>query len=95
MDAKISKLEDAAQEAHRQMKARQGDLEKATLELAQAKDNCRSLPQSEQETLQVNDTEIPEMLESHLRAKQEFEAAEARYDTNQRYLAMMKEKANN
>jgi len=35
---------------------------------------------------QVNDTELPELLETRIRAKNLYETVEARYNTNKRYL---------
>jgi len=47
--------------------------------------------------LEVNDTELPELLETRIRAKNVYETVEARYNTNKRYLYVMiqKQKTNN
>jgi hypothetical protein len=47
--------------------------------------------------LEVNDTELPELLETRIRAKNVYETVEARYNTNKRYLDVMiqKQKTNN
>ena len=42
--------------------------------------------------LQVNDTELPELLETTIRAKNLYETVEARYNTNKRYLDLMMHK---
>jgi hypothetical protein len=44
--------------------------------------------------LQVNDTELPELLETTIRAKNLYETVVARYNTNKRYLDSMIQKQN-
>ena len=44
--------------------------------------------------LEVNDTELPELLETRIRAKNVYETVEARYNTNKRYLDVMIQKQN-
>jgi hypothetical protein len=64
----------------------------ATQQLADAKAKYKSLPQAQQETLQVTDTELPELIETHLRAKNVYDTVVARHATNQRYLNALKQK---
>ena len=92
MDEKIEKLKAAADEAEAQVKVCKEALDTAAQQLATAKAKYKSLPIEQQNNLQVNDTELPELIETHVRAKNVYETAEARHATNLRYLAMMEEK---
>ena len=93
MDEKIAKLQAATDEAGEQVKVCQEALDLAEKQLAEAKEKYRNLPQEEQETLQINDTELPELLETRVRAKNVLETVQTRYATNKRYLDAMKSKA--
>ena len=64
----------------------------ATKELADCKARYKNLSQSEQETMQVNDTELPNLLETQIRARNVYETVVARYATNLRYLNAMKQR---
>ena len=92
MEDKIAKLQTATEEAAEQVKVCQQALELAETQLAQAKDKYRNLPPAEQESLQINDTELPELIEIQLRAKNVYETVLARYQTNQRYLTALRAK---
>jgi chromosome segregation ATPase len=89
---KISKLEAATDEAQAQVEVARQALHLATQQAADAKAKYKSLPQEEQETLQVTDTELPELIETHLRAKNVYDTVVARHATNQRYLNALKQK---
>lgn len=93
MEDKIAMLERATEDAELQVKVCRDAVEEADRSLREAKDLYRNLPSNQQETLQVSDTEIPELLETLVRAKNVYDTAQARYDTNQRYLTIMREKA--
>jgi hypothetical protein len=92
MDDKISKLQAVTDEAEEQVKVCKQALDLAETQLNQAKQRLKSLPQEEQELLQVNDTELPELLDTHDRAHNLYESLLARYNTNKRYLDAFKEK---
>lgn len=92
MDDKISKLQAVTDEAEEQVKVCKQALDLAETQLNQAKQRLKSLPQEEQELLQVNDTELPELLDTHDRAHDLYESLLARYNTNKRYLDAFKEK---
>lgn len=92
MEDKIAKLQAATDEAKEQMIASKQALEMAEQHLANAKAKYKALPIEQQELLQVNDTELPELIETHLEAKSLYETVEARYQTNQRYLEAFKAK---
>mmetsp|Transcript_23752 Transcript_23752/g.67135 ORF Transcript_23752/g.67135 Transcript_23752/m.67135 type:complete len:97 (-) Transcript_23752:41-331(-) len=93
MDAKIKQLQLATDEAKEQLDFAQVVVETAEMELKAAKDKYKSMSQEEQQTLQMNDTELPELLETVVRAKNVYGENKQRYETNLRYLTMMKEKA--
>lgn len=94
MEDKVAKLEAATEEAKEQMIVCQQALSLAEQQLNEAKQRYKSLPQKEQEKLQVNDTGLPELIETHLRAKNLYETVSAKYQTNQRYLEIFKAKLN-
>ena len=91
-EEKIAKLEAATKEAQSQVLVAKQALDMATQQLSDAKETYRNLPISDQERLQVNDTELPELLETQLRAKNVYDTVVGRFETNQRYLAAMKQK---
>lgn len=92
MEDKIAKLQAATDEAAEQLKVCTEALEMAEMHLAKAKAKYKQLPTEEQATLQVNDTELPELIETQLRAKNLHETVAARYATNKRYLDAFKAK---
>lgn len=95
MEDKIAKLQAATDEAEKQVEVCRQALEMAEKDLSDAKAKYRQLPMEEQEKLQVNDTELPELIETHLRAKNLLETVEAKYATNKRYLQVFKAKLDN
>lgn len=92
MDEKIAKLQAATDEAKEQMIATKQALDLAEMQLANAKAKYKALPMEQQEVLQVTDTELPELIDAHLQAKSLYETADARYQTNLRYLEALKSK---
>ena len=97
MNEKISKLQIATHEAALQLGVAKRTLESAEAELCKAKEKYRALSAQLQESgndndLQVNDTELPELIETRIRAKNVCETVEARYNTNKRYLDAMIQK---
>ena len=97
MDETIAKLQAATDEASTQLRVCKQALEVAATELAKAKDKYRALNAQLQESgdaddLMVNDTELPELLETQLRAKNLYDTVEKRYNTNKRYLEAMIQK---
>jgi dsDNA-specific endonuclease/ATPase MutS2 len=92
MDDKINKLQAATDEAEEQLKVCQQALDMAEQQLSDVKNKYRNLPQEEQERLQVNDTELPELIETQIRAKNVYDTVLKRYETNKRYVDAMKAK---
>jgi hypothetical protein len=95
MDENIIKLQAATDEAEAQMEVCTEALKLADTQLKEAKEKYRNLPQGEQESLQVNTTGLPDLLETQTRAKNLCETVQTRYDTNKRYLDAMKQKQGN
>ena len=93
MDEQIAKLQAATDEAEAQRKVCREVLEAAELELQTAKEKYKKLSEQLKEQsgddLQVNDTELPELIETRIRAKHVCETVEARYATNKRHLEAM------
>mmetsp|Transcript_3637 Transcript_3637/g.4303 ORF Transcript_3637/g.4303 Transcript_3637/m.4303 type:complete len:114 (-) Transcript_3637:78-419(-) len=101
MDERIAKLQAATDEALVQLGVSKEALEGAATALAQAKDKYRALNTKTQlqassgdsddtadnnDLLMVNDTELPELLDTHHRAQNVYDTVEKRYTTNKRYL---------
>lgn len=68
------------------MKVCQEALVLAEQRLSAAKEYYRHLPPESQETIQVDDTDLPELMENAIQANNDFETASTRNATNQRYL---------
>ncbi len=97
MDEKIAKLQAATDEAHTQLEVCKKALDEADSALSKAKNKYRALSAQLQESgdnLMVNDTELPELIETQIRAKNVYETVEKRYNTNKRYLDAMIQKRN-
>lgn len=92
MEDKIAKLEAATNEAAEQLKVCVEALQVAEQQLAEAKAKYKSLPPEEQASLQVNDTELPELIETQIRAKNLHDTVSTRYATNKRYLEAFRAK---
>ena len=95
MDEKIAKLQSATDEAFTQLEVCKKALGDAEAELEKGKNKYRALSAQLKESgddMMVNDTELPELIETAIRAKNVFETVEARYKTNKRYLEMMIQK---
>ena len=94
LDAKIAKLQAAADDAELQVKVCRDALDLANRELATAKAKYRNLTPEEQAVTTMDQTELPELIETQLRAQNVFETVQARHETNVRYLNMLKSKRN-
>lgn len=92
MDAKLSKLQNATDEAEAEVIRCKALLDSAENQLIIAKSKYRALPLAEQQTIQVNETELPHLIEKHSKLQDEYEVAMARLATNRRYLEAWKSK---
>ena len=89
---KLQQLEQATATAHTDLLQKESKLKSASEALHAAKAKLKALSPEAQETLQVNDTELPELLEAEMAARVEYEEVKQRYETNLRYVGILKEK---
>ena len=92
LEQKVKQLEDATNAAQSHLAEKETKLYSATDALSKAKEKLKALSPEAQQTLQVNDTELPELLSSKALAKEEYDEAKTRYEANQRYLLIFKAK---
>eukprot|EP00559_Dactyliosolen_fragilissimus_P001456 CAMPEP_0184868458 /NCGR_PEP_ID=MMETSP0580-20130426/30500_1 /TAXON_ID=1118495 /ORGANISM="Dactyliosolen fragilissimus" /LENGTH=84 /DNA_ID=CAMNT_0027369367 /DNA_START=8 /DNA_END=265 /DNA_ORIENTATION=+ len=76
----------ATEHARVQMNTSKEVLCQAAQKLEEAKEYLHSLSEEAQSNIQVNDTDLPELIDAHSQAKEDYESWEKRYKTNQRYL---------
>lgn len=92
MEDKLAKLQAATEEARAEAARLKAALELAENKVGIAKDRLRSLEPEAQETLQVTDTNLPELLGERELARERYETAKTRFETNVRYVRMLREK---
>ncbi|CAJ1945533.1 unnamed protein product [Cylindrotheca closterium] len=92
LEEKVAKLQAATDEAKAQIPVAKQALDMAQKQLADAKAKYQSLSPEKQATLQVNDTELPELIETELRAQNVYDTVLSKHATNERYLAAFKQK---
>ncbi len=89
MDDKIAKLRVATDEAEVALKVCEERWVRVEQQLAVTKDTYRRLPMESQQSIQIQHTELPELIELALQAKNDYEAASVRFATNKRYLDLL------
>ncbi|KAL7550173.1 hypothetical protein ACHAWF_017052 [Thalassiosira exigua] len=92
-ERKLELLERATTAAETLLAEKERALSAATEALEGAKSKLKSLSPEAQESLQVNDTELPDLISSKILAQEEYDEAKKRVETNQRYLTIVREKA--
>ncbi len=92
LDEKLKKLEEATNSSQALFIESQTKFEQATKALDDAKSKLKALSAEAQQTLQVNDTDLPELIEAKMIAETEYDEAKKRYETNQRYLMLFNAK---
>lgn len=92
MEDKVKKLEEATAVAQSVLAEKQTKLTSAKDALDNAKAKLKALSPEAQHLLQVNDTELPELISAKMLAQEEYDEAKKRYDTNQKYLILFREK---
>ena len=92
LSTKIVKLQEATDLAQQQLTICKEAYEKSTIDLETAKSKYKNMSPEQQQSTQINATELPELIETQLRAKNILETAQSRYETNLRYLNVMKNK---
>lgn len=93
MDDKIVKLQEATDMAHQAMTISHEAFQQATKDLEEAKTKYKKMSEEKQQAMPINDTELPELIETQLRAKNVYETSQTRYETNLKYLTAFKQKA--
>jgi hypothetical protein len=92
MEAKLTKLKKAAAESETEMlKAKEAYID-SEKRLTAAKDLLRKMDSDDQKKIMINDTKLPELLELHAAAKDQYEMSEKRYATNMKYVKMIEDK---
>mmetsp|Transcript_20718 Transcript_20718/g.26746 ORF Transcript_20718/g.26746 Transcript_20718/m.26746 type:complete len:104 (-) Transcript_20718:12-323(-) len=94
-ESKIAKLQAATETAEHDLQQAEVAWKDSQMRLSAAKELLQELNAKEQETIQINDTKLPELLELHALAQNRYDTAKARYETNQRYLQIYQAKAAN
>ena len=93
MTSAVEKLQKATEEANLKFSEAQLALDDSQGRLDDAKEALQHLDKEEQEKIKVTDTMLPELLEMHALAKETFDVAKKRYETNKRYLAIYEAKS--
>ncbi|KAL9181148.1 hypothetical protein ACHAXT_009953 [Thalassiosira profunda] len=93
LEHKVKQLEEATTAAQAALDEKESNLAAASDALDKAKAKLKELSPEAQQTLQVNDTELPELITAKMAAQEEHDEAKKRYETNQKYLLIFREKA--
>ena len=92
LEQKLKQLEEATNASQSALTEKESKLTSASDALDKAKAKLKALSPEAQQTLQVNDTELPELISAKMLAQEEYDEAKKRYDTNQKYLLLFREK---
>lgn len=92
LEQKLLKLEEATAIAQSALSEKKNKLASALEALEKSKAKLKSLDPEVQQTLHVNDTDLPELIDAKMIAQQEHDVAEKRYEINQQYLASYRKK---
>ena len=92
MEEKIAKLEAATADAEKEVLRTLEVLSDATERVRVAKALLKQMPQEDQEKIQITDTKLPELLDMLATATENYETSQQRYETNKRYLEILRQK---
>ena len=92
MEEKIKKLDEATTASQLSLLDAESKLAAASDELEAAKNKLKQLTPEAQQNLEFNDTELPDLISAKMLAESEVDAARKRYETNEKYLMIMREK---
>ena len=92
MEDKIAKLEAATADAEKEFLRNLGVLSDATERVRVAKALLKQMPQEDQEKIPITDTKLPELLDMLATATENYETSQQRYETNKRYLEILRQK---
>ena len=92
MEEKIKKLDEATTASQLSLLDAESKLAAASDALEAAKNKLKQLSPEAQQNLEFNDTELPDLISAKMLAESEVDAARKRYETNEKYLMIMREK---
>jgi osmotically-inducible protein OsmY len=92
MEEKIKKLQDATMASQRCLLEAELKLTSASHAVEVVKRKLKQLSPEAQQNLEFNDTELPDLISAKMLAESECDAARIRYETNKKYLMIMREK---
>jgi hypothetical protein len=92
LEGKLKKLEEATASARSVLSTKESELASASNALSKAKAKLMSLDAESQRTLLVNDTDLPELISAELAAREEYDEAKTRYETNQKYSSLFRDR---
>ena len=92
MEEKIKKLDEATTASQLSLLDAESKLAAASDALEAAKNKLKQLTPEAQQNLEFNDTELPDLISAKMLAESEVDAARKRYETNEKYLMIMREK---
>ncbi len=92
MEEKIKKLDEATTAAQLALLDAESKLAAASNALEAAKSRLKQLSPEAQQNIQFNDTELPDLISAKMEAELEVENARNRYETNEKYLTLIREK---
>lgn len=93
LEQKLQKFEQATSESQTALQEKETKLTSASDALDAAKSKLKALNPEAQKDLQVNDTELPELISAKMLAQEEYDEAKKRFETNQKYLLVFRAKA--
>ena len=92
LERKLKQLEEATTAAQSDLDEKETKLSAASAALDKAKAKLKALSPEAQADLQVNDTELPELISAKMLAQEEYDESKKRFDTNQKYLLIFRAK---
>ena len=92
LEHKLKQLEEATTAAQSDLAEKESKLSAASAALDKAKAKLKALSPEAQADLQVNDTELPELISAKMLAQEEYDESKKRFDTNQKYLLICRAK---
>ena len=92
MEEKIKKLDEATTASQLALLDAESKLAAASNALEAAKSRLKRLSPEAQQNIQFNDTELPDLISAKIEAETECENARKRYETNEKYLTIIREK---
>lgn len=93
IEQKIEQLTEATIASQAVLAEKESKLSSASAAVEKAKTKLKRLSPEAQQTLQFNDTELPDLMSAKMAAEGEYDEAKKRYDKNQQYLLLFREKA--